>query len=707
MEKMDGKTMDIVAENVGKLKKMFPEAFTEDGSYGTTKDTKIDFEVLKELLGEYVNDKDERYSFTWNGKSKARMIAQMPSTGTLRPCKEESVDWDSTQNIFIEGDNLEVLKLLQKSYHKKVKMIYIDPPYNTGNDFVYKDNFKDNIKNYKEITGQVDGEGRNLSNNPETSGRYHTDWLNMMYPRLKLARNLLKDDGVIFISIDDTEVSNLRKISDEIFGEENFIAHFIHKNNSSKNQAKLVSVSTEYFYCYTKSKECFKEVEWRLRKKGAEDIARLYDKLKIEGATLDVIESEIKEMYKRPKYAHLSRWNKVDNIGVFVDADLSREGGPKDFTIINPETGEKCLIPNRGWGKSKEELENLQKNNLIWYGSPDTPPRVKEYINPDDVSVPDNFWYFDNSVDTRWVKNEFGSLVFQNPKPLEMIKSIIEMVGPNENELIVDFFAGSSTTAHALFELVISDKIKRRFLLVQLPEKLDDTEKMKKDNKDAIQFLQQNNLPVNLAEISKERIRRAAAKIKEENPDYDGDLGFKVFKLDSTNIKPWEVDFDMTERTLEDFISNIKTDRREEDVLYEILLKYGLDLTLPIDEWIMDNGKLIMKEKSNSQLSTVNSQLSTVNSQLSTVNSQLSTVNSQLSTVNSQLVYSIGRGALIICLSDDISLEVVQGIAKLKDKLNPEIMRVVFKDSGFKDDVVKTNAVQILKQAGIVDVRSL
>ena len=679
MEKMDGKTMDIVAENVGKLKEMFPEAFTEDGSYGTTKDTKIDFEVLKELLGEYVNDKDERYSFTWNGKSKARMIAQMPSTGTLRPCKEESVDWDSTQNIFIEGDNLEVLKLLQKSYHKKVKMIYIDPPYNTGNDFVYKDNFKDNIKNYKEITGQVDGEGRNLSNNPETSGRYHTDWLNMMYPRLKLARNLLKDDGVIFISIDDTEVSNLRKISDEIFGEENFIAHFIHKNNSSKNQAKLVSVSTEYFYCYTKSKECFKEVEWRLRKKGAEDIARLYDKLKIEGATLDVIESEIKEMYKRPKYAHLSRWNKVDNIGVFVDADLSREGGPKDFTIINPETGEKCLIPNRGWGKSKEELENLQKNNLIWYGSPDTPPRVKEYINPDDVSVPDNFWYFDNSVDTRWVKNEFGSLVFQNPKPLEMIKSIIEMVGPNENELIVDFFAGSSTTAHALFELVISDKIKRRFLLVQLPEKLDDTEKMKKDNKDAIQFLQQNNLPVNLAEISKERIRRAAAKIKEENPDYDGDLGFKVFKLDSTNIKPWEVDFDMTERTLEDFISNIKTDRREEDVLYEILLKYGLDLTLPIDEWIMDNGKLIMKEKSNSQLSTV----------------------------NSQLVYSIGRGALIICLSDDISLEVVQGIAKLKDKLNPEIMRVVFKDSGFKDDVVKTNAVQILKQAGIVDVRSL
>lgn len=209
---VDSQSMDIVADNISKLKELFPEAFSEG---------KVDFDALKEVLGDYIDGREERYSFTWNGKSKARMLAQTPSTGTLRPCKEESVDWDNTQNLFIEGDNLEVLKLLQKSYHKKVKMIYIDPPYNTGKDFVYKDNFKDNIKNYKEITGQVDGEGRNLSNNPETSGRYHTDWLNMMYPRLKLARNLLKDDGVIFISIDDNEIANLKKICDEIFGEEN------------------------------------------------------------------------------------------------------------------------------------------------------------------------------------------------------------------------------------------------------------------------------------------------------------------------------------------------------------------------------------------------------------------------------------------------------------------------------------------------------
>jgi adenine-specific DNA-methyltransferase len=268
MEKMDGKTMDIVAENVSKLKELFPEAFTEG---------KVDFEALKEVLGTFVDDRDERYSFTWNGKSKARMIAQTPSTGTLRPCKEESVDWDTTQNIFIEGDNLEVLKLLQKSYHKKVKMVYIDPPYNTGKDFVYKDNFKDNIKNYKEITGQVDGEGRNLSNNPETSGRYHTDWLNMIYSRLKLARNLIQDDGVIFISIDDNEVMNLKKMCDEIFGEENCVGTVCWKNKYGAGAKTKGFIEVhEYILCYSKIE--FKNIESVL----SDDQIKVYDKNKDE-----------------------------------------------------------------------------------------------------------------------------------------------------------------------------------------------------------------------------------------------------------------------------------------------------------------------------------------------------------------------------------------------------------------------------------------
>lgn len=261
---VDSQSMDIVADNISKLKELFPEAFTEG---------KVDFDALKEVLGDYIDGREERYSFTWNGKSKARMLAQTPSTGTLRPCKEESVDWDNTQNLFIEGDNLEVLKLLQKSYHKKVKMIYIDPPYNTGKDFVYKDNFKDNIKNYKEITGQIDGDGRSLSSNPETSGRYHTDWLNMMYPRLKLARNLLKDDGAIFISVDDHEVGNLRKLCDEIFGEENFIVTVIwEKLQTRKNSARYFSESHEYILAFAKNLDLWQRN--LLPREGAENVYR-------------------------------------------------------------------------------------------------------------------------------------------------------------------------------------------------------------------------------------------------------------------------------------------------------------------------------------------------------------------------------------------------------------------------------------------------
>lgn len=617
MEKMDGKTMDIVAENVGKLKELFPEAFTEG---------KVDFDALKEVLGTFVDDRDERYSFTWNGKSKARMIAQTPSTGTLRPCTEESVDWDSTQNIFIEGDNLEVLKLLQKSYHKKVKMIYIDPPYNTGKDFVYKDNFKDNIKNYKEITGQVDGEGRNISNNPETSGRYHTDWLNMMYPRLKLARNLLKDDGVIFMSIDDNEVSNLRKMCDEIFGEENFIAELIwERAYAPKNDAKFISNSHDYVLMYSKSIELFQ-------------IGRLPRT------------EEANARYKNPDN---------DPRGVWKPSDLSVKtyNAECDYPITTPSG--RVIEPPAGrcWRLSKKAFSERLQDNRIWFG-PDgnSVPSIKRFITElkYDGMAPTSILFYKEVGHSQEGAKEVVSLFdgkghFDGPKPKRLLGRLLTLANTSPDDLILDFFAGSATTADAVLQLNAEDNGSRRFVVAQLPETIEEkSESFKAGYK-------------TIAEISKERIRRAAAKIKEENPLFTGDLGFKVFKLDSTNIKPWEVDFDMTERTLEDFISNIKTERREEDVLYEILLKYGLDLTLPITEHA----------------------------------------------IAGQKVFDIGMGALIICLSDAISLEVVEGIAKLKDELGPEIMRVVFKDSGFKDDVVKTNAVQILKQAGIVDVRSL
>ncbi|MGL5125486.1 MAG: site-specific DNA-methyltransferase, partial [Fusobacteriaceae bacterium] len=472
MEKLKGASMDIVGDNIEKLKSIFPEIFSEN---------KIDFNALKAVLGEHIDTENERYSFNWHGKSKARKIAQEPSTGTLLPSKDESKDWNNTDNLYIEGDNLGVLKLLQKSYHNKVKMIYIDPPYNTGKDFVYPDNFKDNLKNYLEITGQVGEEGQKLSTNSDTSGRYHSDWLNMMYPRLKLARNLLSDDGVILISIDDNEDGNLKKICDEIFGENNFIVKIIHKNNSMKNQSKFIGVTTEYIYIYTKNIDILSQSTdgWREKKKGVKELVNLYNRLKKEGKTLEQIKNEILDMYKRPKFSHLSRWNKVDEQGIFKDADLSREGGPKNYTIINPITGKECKIPPRGWAKSYEELLRLQEKNLIWYGSEHTSPAIKSYLTEDTLSVPDNFYYYDTSRDKKLIDILFGKRIFEFPKSLEMIKDFVEMIS-SKQDIILDFFSGSATTAHATMQLNAEDGGNRKYIMVQLPEPTPDNSEASK-----------------------------------------------------------------------------------------------------------------------------------------------------------------------------------------------------------------------------------
>jgi adenine-specific DNA-methyltransferase len=380
MDKMDGKTMDIVAENVGKLKELFPEAFTEG---------KVDFEALKEVLGTFVDDRDERYSFTWNGKSKARMIAQTPSTGALRPCKEESVDWETTQNIFIEGDNLEVLKLLQKSYHKKVKMIYIDPPYNTGKDFVYKDNFKDNIKNYKEITGQVDGEGRNLSNNPETSGRYHTDWLNMMYPRLKLARNLLKDDGVIVIHIDENEYPNLEKMLNEVFGEENNLGTIVWDKRNPKGDATGVAQQHELISLYCKNREYFKENgDFKRPKENAKAMLNKAEQLiSSEGVVNDSARTKYKDWLKKQDFSG------GDKAYCFIDDDgdiyrpvsmawPNKKKAPDNYFIplIHPITKKACPIPERGWRNPPETMAKLQKDGLILFGPDETTQPNRKYL---------------------------------------------------------------------------------------------------------------------------------------------------------------------------------------------------------------------------------------------------------------------------------------------------------------------------------------
>ncbi|MFW3341841.1 site-specific DNA-methyltransferase [Aliarcobacter butzleri] len=610
MTQLDGKSMNIIEQNIEKLKEIFPEVFSEG---------KIDFSKLEEELGQFKEDENERYNFTWNGKSEAKKIALTPSTGTLRPCKEESKDWDTTQNLYIEGDNLEVLKLLQKSYHKKVKMIYIDPPYNTGKDFVYKDNFRDNIKNYLEITGQVDSDGNKLSTNSETSGRYHSDWLNMMYPRLKLARNLLKDDGVIFISIDDNEVSNLRKLCDEIFGEDNFISEFVWKSKLGKvGTTSTVSITHEYILCYSKS------------------------------ASLTAF--KMIEKYSDGRKENLRQWGQADR----------REDRPSMYYPIEINGVTVFPIKEDGtdgrWRVGKETAEELLNSGTLELSNKNGQYNI--YRNfPSGISLTPFETLLLDDIGT----TAKGSLIlkdlelqkfFDYSKPIELITFFINLVA-NENDIILDFFSGSATTAHAVMKLNSEDNGNRKFICVQLPETTDEkSEAFKAGYK-------------NICEIGKERIRRAGEKVKSESGKTELDIGFKVLKLDSSNIKSWDSDFENLETNLLDAVENIKSDRNEEDLVYEILLKYGLDLSLPIEEL----------------------------------------------NINGKKIFSIGFGSLVCCLDNDIDTNIVEKIAELKKQFETDFglenMRVVFKDSSFKDSVVKTNALQILKQNGINEVVSV
>ncbi|UOG93753.1 MAG: site-specific DNA-methyltransferase [Candidatus Thiothrix sulfatifontis] len=618
-------SLDLVADNIAKLTALFPEILTEGADGGK----RVDFEALRELLGTAVEDKEERYNFTWHGKTQAQRLAQTPSTGTLRPCPAESKHWDSTQNLFIEGDNLEVLKLLQKSYHQRVKMIYIDPPYNTGKDFIYPDNYRDNIANYLELTGQTGEDGRKLAANPETSGRYHTHWLNMMYPRLKLARNLLREDGVIFISIDDTEVTNLRKLCDEIFGEENCLASFVwqrRKMADSRNENR-VSTDHEYAICYGKT-----------------PISQF------KGNNID------KTKYSNPDNDLRGDWFSADLTGVANQSERPN----LHYDLVNPSTGIKYPpSPTRGWSCARSTMSQLiAEDKILWPRSPDGRPRMKKFLNEitrDRTGFSSWLSVGQTAEGTRIIQDLFDEKIFPFSKPISLLTTFInqateqpepDLSKPEEPVIVLDFFSGSGTTAHAVMALNAEDGGNRKFIMVQLPEPTDKPD-----------------YPT-IADIGKERIRRAGEKIlTDKGSIINLDVGFKVFKLDSTNIKPWDVGFDDLETSLPLFADSLKDDRSNDDVLYEILLKYGLDLSLPITTH----------------------------------------------TIAGKTVYSIGMGALVVCLDKAITLDTVEGIAKLKDELQPEdgMMRVVFRDSGFADDVVKVNAVQILKQAGIEDVRSV
>ena len=624
MTKLDGKTPDLAAENIEQLRQIFPDVFEEG---------KIDFDKLKQVLGEYVDDEKERYNFTWNGKGKALRLAQTPTTGTLRPCEAESKNWDDTQNLYIEGDNLEVLKLLQKSYHGKIKMIYIDPPYNTGGDFVYPDDFSDSIENYKRITGQVDDEGKRLGTNSEFNGRYHTDWLNMMYSRLRLARNLLSNDGAIFISIDDNELQNLRKICDEIFGGDQFKGQVTRVTGTPTGQGTDSLVKeADYILIYSKTDEYF-----------------------FKGVPFS---SEDEKIY-----------NQVDEFGTYLVRPLRKTGGEDrredrpsmyygvvapDGTIIYP------MAPSgyeSRWRCGEDRYKELEAQNLIEWKNVDGTWKVyQKFYLEGRVKQVSNLWskLEGNKKATIEVKNLLGNGVFDFPKPVQLLIQILQ-ISCNEQDLVLDFFSGSATTAHAVMQLNAQDGGSRKFIMVQLPEPCANGTEAAKAKFE------------NICEIGKERIRRAGEKIKAEieeqnaqlkigeEPKKVPDIGFKVFKLDSSNLKQWQPDYDDLETTLFDSISNYVEGRSELDVVYEIMLKMGMELTWPLETH----------------------------------------------TIGGKNAYEIGMGALMICLDDQITTEVAEGMAALYKELAPETWRVVFKDNGFADDSAKVNIKEILKTAGL------
>ena len=609
---IDGLSMNIEQTNLDKLRSVFPECVSEG---------KLDIDKLLSLCGEYIDNDFEKYKFEWKGKADCLRLAQKRSTGTLRPCPEESVDWDATQNLYIEGDNLEVLKLLQTAYYRKVKMIYIDPPYNTGNDFVYADDFADPMARYKEVTQQT------TKSNPETMGRYHTNWLNMMYPRLRLAANLLRDDGVIFISIDDNEVANLRKVCDEVFGEENFVASVIwEKKYSPANDAKWLSDNHDYILIYAKQKEI-----WRPKLLPRSDEQN-------------------------------SRYTNRDNDprGVWKAADMTVKSysAAYDYPITTPSG--RVVTPSEGrcWNTSKENFEKLVEDNRIWFGeNGDNMPAVKKFLTEvKDGMVPLTIWKYSEVGHNQEGRQELKKLFddkgyFDGPKPTRLLNRILKIANLESDSIILDFFSGSATTAHAVMQLNAEDGGNRRFILVQLPELCDEkSEAYKAGYK-------------NICEIGKERIRRAGKKILEEHTqvtmaegNHPLDVGFRVFKLDTSNLKTWEgtpienEQLDLLYQRMNSMIHRVKPERTDLDMIYEIMLKLGVPLTYSVTPF----------------------------------------------SINNKAVYGVGEDCLLlVCLAENVRPEDVEQMTEYAPA------KIIISRDSFADDTAMANAYYILRDHGI------
>lgn len=616
---IDGLSMDLERANMDKLRAVFPECFAEG---------KLDIDKLLSLCGEYVSNDFEKYKFEWKGKAECLKLAQKRSTGTLRPCVEESVNWDTTRNLYIEGDNLEVLKLLQTAYFRKVKMIYIDPPYNTGNDFVYADDFADPMARYKEVTQQT------TKSNPETMGRFHTNWLNMMYPRLRLAANLLRDDGVIFISIDDGEVDNLKKLCNETFGEENFLAQIVwEKRFTRSNNARMFASLTDYILVYRKSEEVSYLRAPRTEKSDS--------------------------IYSNPDNDPRGPWTSVSYVN-----PATRDQRPNlTYTIINPITGKEVNHPTNAWKYEYEKhLTHVAENRLYWgENGENTYPRLKKFLTEvEGGMVPVNLWKREEVGTTDGASKDLsvlmGGKVFDFPKPVELIKTMAQIAASDKDSIILDFFSGSATTAHAVMQLNAEDGGSRQFILVQLPEVCDEKSEAYKAGYN------------NICEIGKERIRRAGTKILAEAEEQNRqlkigeeekplpDVGFRVFKLDTTNLRTWDAtpiedgNVEELHARMNAMVESTKPERSDLDMVCEVMLKLGVPLTYPI--------------------MTVE--------------------------VGGKTAYSAGDDALLlVCLAPNVTPEDVEAMADYAPG------RIVIARESFADDTAMANAYYILRDRKI------
>ncbi len=663
MDKLKMHSPALTLDNIARIRELFPSCVTEaQGEDGQLK-LAVDFDQLRQELSEsIVEGPQERYHLNWPGKREALLTANAPIAKTLLPCWEESVDFDTTKNLFIEGDNLEALKLLQETYLGKVKMIYIDPPYNRkkGNNLIYRDDFVGNTFDYLMKSNQLNEDGQRLVSNTEANGRFHSDWLSMMYQRLKLSKNILSDNGVVFIAIDDNETANVRRLCDEIFGEENFVGTIIWKNVTDNNPTNI-AVEHESIHVYAKSKLSLENV-WKSQVSDIKNVLiRIGEELVQKYKKQDELQSEYTNWFRENKsqLGALDRYKYIDCDGVYTGSQSVHNPGKEGYRydVIHPDTKLPCKEPLMGYRFPRETMDKLLAEEKILFGEDHNKIIELKVYAKDYEDKLSSVFELDGRTGPYDLKQLFpeSKKVFSNPKPVALLERLLSF-STSDADVCLDLFSGSSTLAHALMNLNIADGGERVFISIQYPEEITSSNK---DSKEAFDFCTKNNIKPNIAEISKERIRRAGKKILagEYHEGWNKDIGFRVLKIDSSNMADVYYTPDAIDQTQVDaFVDNIKPDRKPEDLLFQVLLDWGVDLSLPI-----------RKE-----------------------------------TIQGKTVFFVDENALVACFDTGVNEELVKHLAGF------EPLRVVFRDNGFVSDAVKINVEQIFKQMSPgTDVKSI